>query len=519
MDRPRRPEPNEPDVPSGQAPTPDAPVERTVPDPVDNRPDPEPHLQQGVADSAERTVEERAAAPTGPDKDSPDSRLDEVQEDQPDRPSTRPAGDAAEVVDQRRRRDEAATETPKTSGEAASTVRDAADRVPANMHEKMLQSPVFTRLGWGSGDDADSDREGDVRSREPREQAVDPEGRQDGGEPELADGSEPVTRNGDAASPDTESHDGSSSPEEQAGGDSASGSEETAGAGLEAPAVADAPNQADEIAVTPEDMILDSDARDDPKSTEPRSDIELVDQRSVDRPNTVADVGADKEQRHWLGAAVDTESAVQGAGDAATPEGESLTTLPDGKAVAEGRKEPETSLLASNADASGGVQTGLEERQWMDPEKRRSWVEERLTDPDHTKPVTSDKPWARYQRARVGDVEVELQTAEPGSTIWADGLEIDPDTVVVVEVKYVTRPDRSLYEGKVPPRMLEVMLRPFDDEMHRYASVVQHNANPVERIRLVTSTDAAARFLGERARRILGEDIDLDIQVWSEEEH
>lgn len=52
---------------------------------------------------------------------------------------------------------------------------------------------------------------------------------------------------------------------------------------------------------------------------------------------------------------------------------------------------------------------------------------------------------------------MELQTTEAGSTIWADGFEIDPDTVVVVEVKYVMRPDRSLYEGKVPARMLEVM--------------------------------------------------------------
>ena len=518
MDRPRRPEPTEPDRPSDQAPGPDAPVERAVPDPVDSRPVPEVRVQQGVADSADRTIEEGSAASTEPDKDSPDSRLDESQEDRPDRPSTRPARDAADIADQRSQRDAATTENPHTSGEATSTDHDASDRVPAKMHEKMLQNPVFTRLGWGSGDDADSKKEDDVRGRDPREQAVGPEGRQDGGEPEIADLSEPATRNGEAAGLDSESHDGSPSPEEQAEGDSATGSEETAGTGPQTPAVADAPNRGGGIAATPEDMILDSDARDDPRSTEPGPDIELVDQRSVDEADTVANVGADKEQRHWLGA-VDTESAVKGAGDAAMADGESLTTLPDGRAVTEGRNESETSLLASSADASGGVQTGLEEHQWMDPENRRSWVEERLADPEHTKPVKSDKPWARYQRACVGDVEVELQTAEPGSTIWADGLEIDPDTVVVVEVKYVSRLDRSLYEGNVPPRMLEVMLRPFDREMYRYASVVQHNANPIERIRLVTSTDAAARFLGERARRILGEDIDLDIQVWSEEEH
>ncbi|MFB6724888.1 restriction endonuclease fold toxin-2 domain-containing protein [Kribbella sp. NPDC056345] len=386
------------------------------------------------------------------------------------------------------------------------------------MREKMLQTPVFTRLGWGSGNDADA-KDDDFRRREPREQTAGPERQQAGGEPEFADMSEPATRTGDPASSETENHDRSASPERRSGGDSAGGSEETTGTGPEAPAVADATNQADEIAATPEDMIPDSDATDDLKSTEPGSDNELVEPRIVDEAGSVATSGADKEQRHRLDAAVDAESTVQGAGDAAPPDAEPPTALADGKAPTEGEKESEASLLVSNADASDGVQTGLEERQWTDPEKRRSWVEERLADPEHTKPVTSDKPWAQYQRARVGDVEVELQTAEPGSMIWADGLEIDPDTVVVVEVKYVSRPDRSLYEGNVPPRMLEMMLRPFDHEMYRYASVVQHNANPIERIRLVTSTDAAARFLGERARKILGEDIDLDIQVWSEEEH
>ncbi|MGW6196962.1 restriction endonuclease fold toxin-2 domain-containing protein [Kribbella sp. NPDC055110] len=207
------------------------------------------------------------------------------------------------------------------------------------------------------------------------------------------------------------------------------------------------------------------------------------------------------------------------ARDAATfTDCESLEAFLDRGPASETASGSELSAPMSRADTSAGVLAGFEENLWMDPEKRRSWVEERLADPTHTKAVTSDLEWARYQRARVGDVEVELETAEPGSTIWADGLEIDPDAVVVVEVKYVMRPDRSLYEGKVPERMLDVLLYPFDDEMERYASVVQHNANPVERIRLVTSTDAAARFLGERARKILGEDIDLDVQVWQEEE-
>jgi hypothetical protein len=43
------------------------------------------------------------------------------------------------------------------ASDATSTVQDASDRLPADSRAKMLQDPVFTRLGWGAGDDADSD--------------------------------------------------------------------------------------------------------------------------------------------------------------------------------------------------------------------------------------------------------------------------------------------------------------------------------------------------------------------------
>jgi hypothetical protein len=63
---------------------------------------------------------------------------------------------------------------------------------------------------------------------------------------------------------------------------------------------------------------------------------------------------------------------------------------------------------------------------------------------------------------------------------------------------------------------VDLMFRGFDREMERYANIVRHEGNPVERLRLVTNTEAAAGFLGERARRIIGDDIDLDVQVRTE---
>jgi hypothetical protein len=49
--------------------------------------------------------------------------------------------------------------------------------------------------------------------------------------------------------------------------------------------------------------------------------------------------------------------------------------------------------------------------------------------------------------------------------------------------------------------------------MRRYASVVRNDANPVARIRIVTNTPAAAEFLASRAARVVGEGLDLDVQI------
>lgn len=112
--------------------------------------------------------------------------------------------------------------------------------------------------------------------------------------------------------------------------------------------------------------------------------------------------------------------------------------------------------------------------------------------------------------AHAGDLEVRLETDEPEDKIWADDVVVDPDGVVAVEAKYVTRSGRSMYEGNAPAPILDRLLHDFDQ---RCANVAGRQPNPIDRIRIVTSTDAAASFLGARARRILGEDIDLDVQV------
>jgi hypothetical protein len=150
---------------------------------------------------------------------------------------------------------------------------------------------------------------------------------------------------------------------------------------------------------------------------------------------------------------------------------------------------------------------------WSDPDARQAWVDEWTADPDNTKPVTSTEPWAKYQREHTGDREVKLRTDNPDDTIWADGISHDPETVVAAEAKYVVNSDKSMYEGKAPAKILDVLLSDFDREMRRYGNVVRHEDNPVGCIRLITNTDAAAIFLGDRARRVVGEDVRVDVEV------
>lgn len=69
-----------------------------------------------------------------------------------------------------------------------------------------------------------------------------------------------------------------------------------------------------------------------------------------------------------------------------------------------------------------------------------------------------------------------------------------------------------MYEGRAPRATADVLLRDFDDEMERYGAVLSDPSNPVTRLRIITSTRAAADYLGARARRMLGPGIDLDVR-------
>lgn len=168
--------------------------------------------------------------------------------------------------------------------------------------------------------------------------------------------------------------------------------------------------------------------------------------------------------------------------------------------------------LLAGPDAEPNARPNRPAAPWTNAGRRQAWVNEWVSRPGHRQKVRSTADWAKYQRQHAGDVEIKL-IAKDGEAIWADGLTVDPDAVVAIESKFVTNPQRSMYEGKVPDRLLDTLLRHFDQEIARYGAVIRDGANPVARLRIITNTADAARFLGKRARQILGAGIDLDVQT------
>lgn len=153
------------------------------------------------------------------------------------------------------------------------------------------------------------------------------------------------------------------------------------------------------------------------------------------------------------------------------------------------------------------------DNRWGDAAAREQWVRDWVADPAHLKRENRDADWVHYQRAHAGDHEVLVYPAggSPEDGVWADGLVLDSDRfAVVVDAKFVTRSDgRAMYEGGRPDFLYEKL----DGEFERYAAVIADPENPISELRIVTSTEKAAEFLGARARGVMGPDVSVDVRV------
>ncbi|HEY0216590.1 MAG TPA: restriction endonuclease fold toxin-2 domain-containing protein [Cellulomonas sp.] len=188
-----------------------------------------------------------------------------------------------------------------------------------------------------------------------------------------------------------------------------------------------------------------------------------------------------------------------------------LATGPAGRALAAAGRGARG--VGAGARVAAGYQPG---GAWAVAAARQGWVDDLRAGPT-TEPgkvrmtLTAQAPWADFQRTWAGPDTFKL-TGE-GRAIWSDGVHVDPDAVVAIEAKYIRSPGNSIYEGSAPKFVMDNAMRQFDEEIGRYASVIRDEANPVARLRIVTSTDAAAAFLRDRVVTLIGPDIDLHVEV------
>ncbi|WP_309341326.1 hypothetical protein, partial [Actinomyces viscosus] len=191
----------------------------------------------------------------------------------------------------------------------------------------------------------------------------------------------------------------------------------------------------------------------------------------------------------------ETSTGAKGADDAADA-AKSSTKQSDDAAKADA---PE------RAEADSSAATGDGATQWDDPGKVQEWYDDLPT-----KTHAPSTEAYQYQHRVLGtDVERQL-TTDSGETIWADSVTADGAGIAKAwDAKHTGGGDDALYQGKGP----EFLMNKFDDEMRRYGKVIRSSGNPVSSLTLVTNTPESVEFLGQRARDILGPDVELHIQL------
>lgn len=87
--------------------------------------------------------------------------------------------------------------------------------------------------------------------------------------------------------------------------------------------------------------------------------------------------------------------------------------------------------------------------------------------------------------------------------------------MVTIDAKWVNKPGapNAFNEGRIPEFMRERVEGGFVDEIIRYGKVISDPTNPVDRLRLTVSTEAAGDYWGRLAREHLGPDADIEVRL------
>ena len=214
-----------------------------------------------------------------------------------------------------------------------------------------------------------------------------------------------------------------------------------------------------------------------------------------------ATVGAKGASHHAADTATDGARSASHATDAATDGAKNAEHATDGTKHTD---EATKADAHESAEADSSAATGEGTTQWDDPAKVQEWHDELPT-----KTRTASTPAYDYQHKVLGTDVERLLTADNGDTVWADSVTTDGTITKAWDAKHTGGGHSALYQGKGP----EFLMKKFDDEMRVYGEVIRSSGNPVSSLTLVTNTPESLEFLGQRARDILGPDVELHIQL------
>ena len=245
-------------------------------------------------------------------------------------------------------------------------------------------------------------------------------------------------------------------------------------------------------------------ATDGAKSASHATDAAADATKSAEHATDAATDGA-KSAEHATDAAADGAKGADDAADAAGDAADGARGADD--AATDGTKHTDEATEVDaheRAEADSSAATGEGTTQWDDPAKVQEWYDDLPT-----KTRKASTPAYEYQHRVLGtDVERQL-TTDSGDDIWADSVTTDGTITKAWDAKHTEGGDKALYQGKGP----EFLMEDFDGEMKRYGEVIRSSGNPVSSLTLVTNTPESVEFLGQRAREILGPDIELHIQL------
>jgi hypothetical protein len=160
-----------------------------------------------------------------------------------------------------------------------------------------------------------------------------------------------------------------------------------------------------------------------------------------------------------------------------------------------------------SGDSSGGSGPSSTP-DWSDPAERKKWFNGLKTQRIH-----SSSPAYSYQHRVLGtDVEREI-VGDDGVKIFADAVTPDGSAYIAWDAKHSGGGRGSLYEGNASPKLQDILISSFDDEMQRYKAIIKSDNNPVNRLILVTNTPEAQAYLYQRALKALGGNIPFEVRL------